>query len=513
MARCEAFVENFADLLLWSNSGLTVSGNAVKASEGGTRGGGYRVDDYSSSVRHQGRIEFDIVYSNADGAGHYCGAGIGNSTTYGLGAGYLQGVGLCVWNTPAGAGVPASQGVALAEGSMVDGTVYHCVVSFYQSLVGGGASEGVMDWSLMVYQSAPGGLKFLGGNRYEVAGGSKLYFTQERVNVISSCANTTVRRMAFEPFMVPQSASTRGYMVGGPSSARIYVPACAESAGWTNTSPTQVGVFIPGHIRTEQPRILVALHGAGNPNPWMTMGGGASGVYPSASVRWAVVDAALQAGMIVIAPVLRNRAGAAYNNWSSPTAYGDLRDTLDLLKSLFTSLTDAKLVLYGYSMGGGMAARVIATNERTDIHGMILAEPAIGLYAAWAGSYTNDLEDAWTKTHGVWDSAAAHAALDAYDAATVIGTHPERFAALKGGIHIFHRTLDPTITPAAYSTPFVQGMDAAGVQYTLRAPTYGAAGDGTLHSYQPETSFAYEAMNNVLLTDWTYQARRGGILA
>jgi pimeloyl-ACP methyl ester carboxylesterase len=442
------FGDNFANFTdnSWAVNGLSAASNKVSATVGGTWG---EVELAHGVQSEQATIVGELIPDKTDTSGRFIffGQMRDHATQNGTGAAYIAGTGICAVAV-ASQVINGTPHVAVPDADLVTGERYFVAVTYRPR---GSASPGDWETIVQVYNKD---MVFIGGERE--TGTSSSFATFDFVGIGGTSSTSTVARFGFTPGYFPGPA-VRDYF-RAPSAIRRDVG--LFGVGDANR---QFGIYVPGAVTTTPKVVALMFHGTGSWSAQYHLGNTAGTDWdrqtPNRSSNAGL--GFLNAGLPVISPSSYSDGSSDTNNWGETSAYEEAKTIIEWIRAQLGS--DTKLLLYGFSMGGLLALRLVAEGEVDGIEGVYLQNPVTGLFAAWDDSSFNlDFEASWGTAYA--SDADAHTALDPFDPPLLIEKYPARWA----GKHIVISSSleDPTVDATVYSDVLSTALTAASIPHT-----------------------------------------------
>jgi len=449
-----SFWDNFDDLSGWTDTGLTVATNEVKATVGGTIGYAYK----SHGVFGAMRMACDFIPDKTDTATRYMALGISdNSNGSGVCVTYIAGTGIVISNV-FGGGLSAPPLTILADADITSGERYHCE-SFY-------AMRGNIEYDLVV--------TIYDKNGNFLAGGEKSGFNEnDRILIFGNSDTSTISRVAFEPSYMPSSVTDKylhasyGYRLRGNT---------GDFDLDVNVEDYECGVAVPARLN-DLNLVAIFLHGVGNYTYTNFVGGIGTKDWNRRSEEKSIAVTLCEMGIPVIYPKQWSDDANSSNSWASPQVIDDLcnggwtgqlegNDWIDWIITEFATAkgiekSEVKVIIYGGSMGGLTASRIITCGlfPQNQIHAGGLFIPVIDLFQAWKNvAWTAQLEASWEISPA--DDAAAHVLLDPHDPIDLTTAD----VAIWDDMQVFmaHTLKDTDVDSTLHADPLKALLDAGG---------------------------------------------------
>ncbi len=449
-----ATIDNFTNLTTnpWTVSGITASGNQVSATTGGSWGTIKLTHGPVSPNGDEARIAFDLIPDKNDTAGRmiFCGQTSNSAADQGMVAGYIAGTGIVAFLT-FNQGVSGSADIAVADANVIDGHRYHIEV-FYKPKYHASADT----WQIII-QVYDEDFNFVGGVRESASLAAWMSF--DNVTIGGTSSTSKISRFAFEPGPAGwfPSSTTSPYM---RASCMGFREVGTIDVGDANH---KFGLYIPGTLRSNPPVVCLHFHGSGSWSPSTPVGSGAGNSWDRATPNHmsTITFHMLDAGIPVVAPSTFSDDSSSQDSWGSTTAYQEVKDIVGWVNSHLGS--DTRYLIYGFSMGGLMACRVIQQGEIPNIEGVILHNAVTGLFNAWnTGVWQTSLENAWGIAPA--DAAEAHNELDPYDPHLVVLAQPDHWRGKH--ITVLSSTADGTVSPASHSDILTAALTSVDITHT-----------------------------------------------
>jgi len=451
-----AYNDNFADGSGWTISNLSVSGNAIRASAGGTSGTALRTWGGNTDPA---RIGFDVVRSGSDTAGRFTFCGISNAAgTDGGGIAYVHGTGLVACRLAGGAIL--NPVTLLAEASVVIGARYHLEAVYEPAGVAAGPYA-----TINLYD---GNGEFVTG--YPLDGAPGAWMTMQKLAIVSNSTQATISRYAADPSWF-----------GSADGSSRNLSNLATHARWPSGSVAgqRCGMLLPGQ-RTAAPLCALLFYGSGGFAPSYLVRSTAENWTRTLSHAEArsvrglsrLAQCFAEAGIPVLAPGCYATANGSNDSWASPAAYAEVRSLMAYVRSQLGA--DTRFILAGYSMGALMAARVLAGGEEANIAAIGLFRGVSNLFEAWNNpTWRTALQNAWGINPA--SDEEAHALLDPYDPHLLVQSHPQRWRGVT--IHLAHSTADGVVASAQHASALGSLLAAAGIGYSESTYEWGTHAD------------------------------------
>ncbi len=434
----EAYLDNFADVSAWTHTSSNnvkaiASAGKIIAAANGTVADIRRA--YDGAATSLCRIGFDITVDKTNMGTNYE-TFVGTVDTgfafQGTGCFLKQGVGI-------GAGLyynyvlNGSVNVAVAWASLVDGATYHVEISVDS-----------LQWRTIVRVYDSNGT-FLGTNSVTAANSS--WYLSGFIKISNQSIHSGVSAIAYDPSMAGSATS-------GPN---LKAP-----VRWQDSN-SAIHYYPGGGNIT---RMLFHTHAAGvSPGNIEFMTDSAnSGGGPY------FVNTFLSAGWAFVAPF---GGTGGDQNWGKDTAATDFLAGLETARGILGA--GIKYAIFGRSMGGLMAGRLIGYEDVQSCIGLYLRVACLDIAALEQGVFQTNIDTAWGISAQA-SYAAAQATLFRADPLQLLNTYPSKFRAV-GNIFVDRSTADAVVPDTSNSLAFVNALTANGVPFKQSVSASESHGD------------------------------------